>query len=68
MFYRTFSDNDTATQPLFGEIAADAGKRQKFADNALHFMRQYGELEQVRYGQVFHRYSMPSYTELHSRL
>ncbi|EAW15054.1 glycoside hydrolase family 18 protein [Aspergillus clavatus NRRL 1] len=38
----TFSDNDTSTQPLFGEIAADATKRQTFADNVVHFMKQYG--------------------------
>ena len=35
----TFSDNDTITQPLFGEIAADAGKRQTFADNVVSFMQ-----------------------------
>ncbi|GKZ21587.1 hypothetical protein AbraCBS73388_007488 [Aspergillus brasiliensis] len=38
----TFSDNDTSTQPLFGEIAADATKRQTFANNVVHFMKQYG--------------------------
>ncbi|KAI5861929.1 hypothetical protein GGS23DRAFT_605878 [Durotheca rogersii] len=38
----TFSDNGTVTQPLFGEIAADAGKRQTFADNVVRFMKQYG--------------------------
>ncbi|KAL5360254.1 hypothetical protein BJX96DRAFT_184439 [Aspergillus floccosus] len=38
----TFSDNDTSTQPLFGEIAADATKRQAFANNVVHFMKQYG--------------------------
>lgn len=32
-----------ATQPVFGDIAADAGKRQKFANNVVQFMRQYGE-------------------------
>ncbi|BDD61512.1 hypothetical protein MAP00_006554 [Monascus purpureus] len=37
-----FSDNGTATQPLYGEIAADAGKRQTFANNVVHFMKQYG--------------------------
>ncbi|KAI9823661.1 MAG: hypothetical protein M1826_007679 [Phylliscum demangeonii] len=38
----TFSDNNTATQSLYGEIAADASKRQTFANNVVHFMRQYG--------------------------
>ncbi|KAF2719530.1 glycoside hydrolase family 18 protein [Polychaeton citri CBS 116435] len=38
----TFSDNDTATQPIFGEIAASASNRQTFANNVVHFMRQYG--------------------------
>ncbi|KAL4943096.1 hypothetical protein BDV06DRAFT_211304 [Aspergillus oleicola] len=38
----TFSDNDTTTQPLFGEIAADATKRTTFANNVVHFMKQYG--------------------------
>jgi hypothetical protein len=27
---------------LYGEIAADAGKRQTFANNVVHFMKQYG--------------------------
>ncbi|MCJ1245495.1 hypothetical protein MMC30_002699 [Trapelia coarctata] len=40
--YRTFSDNGTATQPLYGDIAADPSKRQGFANNALRFMIQYG--------------------------
>lgn len=38
----TFSDNGTVTQPLFGEIAADAGKRQTFANNVVSFMELYG--------------------------
>lgn len=38
----SFSDNNTATQPLFGEISADAAKRKKFANNVVRFMRQYG--------------------------
>ncbi|GIZ44487.1 hypothetical protein CKM354_000768400 [Cercospora kikuchii] len=38
----TFSDNGTATQPLLGEIAADAGRRQRFADNVVRFMNEYG--------------------------
>lgn len=53
---RTFSDNGTATQPLFGEIAADASKRQIFANNVVHFMKQYGmssDLLNVRKGRGF---------------
>ncbi|KAG9571281.1 glycoside hydrolase family 18 protein, partial [Aureobasidium melanogenum] len=38
----SFSDNGTATQPVYGDIAADSGKRQKFANNVVQFMRQYG--------------------------
>ncbi len=38
----TFSDNDTVTQPLFSEIAANEDKRQKFADNIVQFMVRYG--------------------------
>jgi chitinase len=38
----TFSDNDTATQPVFGDIAADATKRQIFANNVVKFLDQYG--------------------------
>ncbi|EAU32456.1 predicted protein [Aspergillus terreus NIH2624] len=38
----TFSDNNTATQPLFGEIAASESKRRTFAQNTVHFMQQYG--------------------------
>jgi chitinase len=38
----TFSDNFTATQPLFGEIARDAAKRQTFANNVVSFMELYG--------------------------
>ncbi|KAL2859873.1 uncharacterized protein BJX67DRAFT_338240 [Aspergillus lucknowensis] len=38
----TFSDNGTDTQPLLGEIAADADKRQTFADNLVDFMVKYG--------------------------
>ncbi|KAJ5110014.1 chitotriosidase-1 [Penicillium argentinense] len=38
----TFSDNDTATQPVFSDIAADAGKGLKFANNLLSFMVHYG--------------------------
>jgi chitinase len=38
----TFSDNDTATQPVFRDIARSATNRQKFADNLLKFMTGYG--------------------------
>jgi chitinase len=38
----TFSDNNTATQPVFGDIARDPSKRQKFADNLVHFMSAHG--------------------------
>jgi chitinase len=38
----TFSDNGTATQPLFGEIARDSSKRQLFADNLVAFLTTYG--------------------------
>lgn len=37
----TFSDNGTATQPLFGEICASAANRATFITNLLDFMRQY---------------------------
>lgn len=32
---KTFSNNGTPTQPLFGEIASSESNRQKFADNAI---------------------------------
>jgi chitinase len=38
----TFSDNHTETQPVFTNIASNAGNRQKFADNLLSFMKRYG--------------------------
>ncbi|KAG8164746.1 hypothetical protein KVR01_005021 [Diaporthe batatas] len=38
----TFSDNGTATQPVFPAIASDAGKRKQFADNLVSFMMRYG--------------------------
>lgn len=38
----TFSDNGTATQPVFGNIASTPANRQKFADNAMRFMNHYG--------------------------
>ncbi|KAK5011402.1 hypothetical protein LTR28_003418 [Elasticomyces elasticus] len=41
----TFSDNGTATQPVFGNIAASAANRQTFANNAVSFMKQYGKLK-----------------------
>ncbi|KAI8631028.1 carbohydrate-binding module family 18 [Xylariaceae sp. FL1651] len=37
----TFSDNGTATQPLFGEICSSAANRATFIGNLLDFMRQY---------------------------
>ena len=37
----TFSDNGTATQPLFGEICASAANRGTFITNLLDFMRQF---------------------------
>ncbi|KAK0669896.1 bacteriodes thetaiotaomicron symbiotic chitinase [Cercophora samala] len=38
----TFSDNGTATQPVFGNIARTAANRDKFARALLKFMNQYG--------------------------
>ncbi|RDW84130.1 uncharacterized protein DSM5745_04456 [Aspergillus mulundensis] len=38
----TFSDNNTATQPVFSDIASNEANRQRFADNLLDFMRHYG--------------------------
>ena len=38
----TFSDNGTATQPVFGNIAASAANRQIFADNVVKFCNHYG--------------------------
>lgn len=38
----TFSDNNTVTQPLFGEIAADENKRNQFARNVVSFLIEYG--------------------------
>ncbi|KAI7201665.1 glycoside hydrolase family 18 protein [Hortaea werneckii] len=38
----TFSDDNTATQPVFGEIAGSSIKRQQFANNLVHFMSQHG--------------------------
>jgi chitinase len=38
----TFSDNGTATQPVFGDIASTDANRQKFADRLVIFMTLYG--------------------------
>jgi chitinase len=38
----TFSDNGTATQPVFGNIASTQKNRQKFAYNLVKFMVLYG--------------------------
>ncbi|KAF2009039.1 glycoside hydrolase family 18 protein [Aaosphaeria arxii CBS 175.79] len=38
----TFSDNDTATQPVFGNIARSENNRQRFANKLLKFMNGYG--------------------------
>jgi len=38
----TFSDNGTATQPVFGNIARSAANRAKFATNLVKFMQTYG--------------------------
>ncbi|KAK6207386.1 hypothetical protein LQW54_007215 [Pestalotiopsis sp. IQ-011] len=38
----TFSDNDTVTQPLLGEIASDTSKRTRFANNIVSFLTEYG--------------------------
>ncbi|KAK1771446.1 glycosyl hydrolases family 18-domain-containing protein [Phialemonium atrogriseum] len=38
----TFSDNNTATQPLLGIISADEGKRAKFVSNTMKFLNRHG--------------------------
>lgn len=38
----TFSDNGTATQSVFSDIASREDNRQMFADNLVKFMTQYG--------------------------
>lgn len=38
----TFSDNDTYTQPIFGNIARSASNRQTFADGLVTFLNHYG--------------------------
>ena len=37
----TFSDNDTITQPIFGNIARSAANRKTFASNLLKFLNTY---------------------------
>lgn len=37
-----FSDNDTITQPIFGDISSTEAKRKKFADKAVLFLNRYG--------------------------
>jgi chitinase len=38
----TFSDNGTATQPVFGNIARTAANRQQFAKHVLNFLKVQG--------------------------
>ncbi|KAG6039144.1 hypothetical protein E4U41_003160 [Claviceps citrina] len=38
----TFSDNDTYTQPIFGNIARSSSNRQLFADGLVSFLTYYG--------------------------
>lgn len=38
----TFSDNDTATQPVFGNIARSSTNRKTFAQILLKFLNAYG--------------------------
>ncbi|KAG5951737.1 hypothetical protein E4U53_002386 [Claviceps sorghi] len=38
----TFSDNDTYTQPIFGNIARSSANRQLFADQTVAFLTYYG--------------------------
>jgi chitinase len=38
----TFSNDGTATQPIFGNIARSAANRQTFANNLIKFMSAYG--------------------------
>lgn len=37
-----FSDNDTATQPVFSDISSSEKNRRKFADKAVRFLNHYG--------------------------
>jgi chitinase len=36
----TFSDNDTATQPMFGDISRTESNQQMFANNLVDFMKK----------------------------
>lgn len=38
----TFNDNDTSTQPVYGDMVSTAAKRQKFISNLFSFLREYG--------------------------
>lgn len=38
----SFSDNFTATQPIFSDIAASETNRNKFANNLVNFLKEYG--------------------------
>ncbi|KAH8738309.1 hypothetical protein BGZ61DRAFT_583252 [Ilyonectria robusta] len=38
----TFNDNDTVTQPIFGELAADSTKAKEFAGKLVEMMDHYG--------------------------
>lgn len=38
----TFSDNDTSTQPVFGDLSSTPEKRAKFIDELIKFMRYWG--------------------------
>lgn len=38
----SFSDNSTATQPVFSDIAASEANRKTFAKNLVNFLQEYG--------------------------
>jgi hypothetical protein len=38
----SFSDNFTATQPVFSDIAASEANRNTFANNLVNFLKEYG--------------------------
>lgn len=38
----SFNDNDTTTQPVFGDLVSSAGNRKTFIKNLISFMRHYG--------------------------
>lgn len=38
----SFSDNSTATQPVFSDIAAREANRNTFAKNLVNFLKEYG--------------------------